>query len=266
MGFGNGMEKFVKNQWPESDLEMFQGTVPTYIDKQPFNIYYMTVSGHSGYSKNGNKMTAKHWDRVKDLPYSGRVRGYFAANLELEDSMAYLIGELEAKGIADDTVIVIATDHFPYGLDNDGHLGNLPYLSELYGYDVNNYMQRDHNRLILWCGSLEDGEPIVVDEPTSSLDIVPTLSNLFGTEFDSRLFVGRDVFSDAPALVFNSNYDWKTSLGTYYNSKGKFVPADDSVQIPEDYVATMKKVVRNKYKYCSMALNSDYFRYLFKDK
>ena len=264
MGFGNGMEKFVKNQWPESDLEMFQGTLPTYIDKQPFNIYYMTVSGHSAYTRSGNRMTSKHWDRVESLPYSKQVRGYLAANLELEDSMTYLITELEKKGIADDTVICISTDHFPYGLDNDGFLGNLPYLSELYGYDVKDYMQRDHSRLILWCGSLEDQEPIIVDEPTFSLDILPTLSNLFGTEFDSRLFPGRDVFSDAPALVFNTNYDWKTELGTYYSSKGKFVPVDENVEIPEDYVSTMKKIVRNKYKYCSLALNNDYFRYLFK--
>ena len=266
MGFGNGMEAFVKNQWPESDLEMFQGTLPTYIDKQPFNIYYMTVSGHSAYTKSGNKQTAKHWDRVAELPYSKQVRGYLAANLELEDALTYLVEELEKKGIADDTVICISTDHFPYGLDNDGFLGNLPYLSELYGYDVKDYMQRDHSRLILWCGSLEDEEPIVVDEPTFSLDILPTLSNLFGTEFDSRLFPGRDVFSDAPAMVFNTNYDWKTSLGTYYASKGKFVPADENVEIPEDYVSTMKKIVRNKYKYCSLALNNDYFKYLFKNK
>lgn len=266
MGHGNGMEKYVKTQWPESDLEMFMGTVPTYIDKQPFNIYYMTVSGHSGYSKGGNKMTAKHWDRVADLPYSKQVRGYFAANLELEDSMTYLLEQLEEKGILNDTVICISTDHFPYGLDSDGFLGNLPYLSELYGYDVENYMQRDHSRLILWCGSLEEQEPIIVDTPTSSLDILPTLSNLFGTEFDSRLFVGRDVFSDAMPLVFNTNYDWKTDLGTYYASKGKFVPADDSVEIPEGYVDAVKKIVRNKYKYCGLVLNNDYFKHLFKNK
>ena len=264
MGYGNGIEEFVQKAWPESDLQMFQGTLPTYIDKQPFNIYYMTVSGHSAYTRSGNRQTAKHWSRVEHLTYSDPVKGYLAANLELEDSMTYLIAELEKKGIADDTVICISTDHFPYGLDNDGKLGTLKYLSELYGYNVTNYMQRDHSRLILWCGSLEDQEPIVVDEPTFSLDILPTLSNLFGTEFDSRLFPGRDVFSEAPALVFNANYDWKTSLGTYISAKGKFIPVDENTEIPEGYVSSMKAIVRNKMKYCSLALNNDYYRYLFK--
>lgn len=261
MGYGNGMEEFVKKQWPQSDLEMVQGTLPTYIDKQPFNIYYMTVSGHSNYTKSGNCMTKKNWDYVKDLPYSDQVKGYLAANMELEHAMTYLVEQLEAAGIADDTVIVIATDHFPYGLDDEGWLGNMPYLSELYGYKVNTYFQRDHSRLIIWSGCLEDMDPIIVDTPTSSLDILPTLSNLFGTEFDSRLMVGRDVFSEAPALVFNMNYQWKTEYGTYMG--GTFYPNDPDLEIPESYVEAIKVIVRNKMRFCEGVLDTDYYGYLF---
>ncbi len=266
MGYGNGMENYVKKQWPQSDYEMIAGTLPTYIDKQPFNVYYMTVSGHSGYTRTGNSMTKKHWDRVAHLEYSDTVKGYLAANLELEDAMTYLVGELESKGIADETVICIATDHFPYGLDSDAKLGNMPYLSELYGYSVNNYMQRDHSRLILWCGALEEEEPIVVDSPTFSLDILPTLSNLFGTEYDSRLMPGRDVFSDTEALVFNLNYDWKTEYGTYIAATGKFTPKDETTEIPEGYIKRIKTIVRNKIRYCQGVLNTDYFAHVFPSK
>ncbi|MBR6549295.1 MAG: LTA synthase family protein [Clostridia bacterium] len=263
MGYGNGMEQYVRKTWPQSDLEMVAGTLPTYIDKQPFNVYYMSVSGHSNYDRSGNMMTSRHWDKVKDLPYSDPVKGYIAANLEFEAALTHLVDELEKKGIADDTVICISADHFPYGLDDDGSLGDLPYLSELFGQEVNNYFQRDRNRLILWCGSLEKEQPIVVDTPTFSLDILPTLSNLFGTEFDSRLFPGRDVFSDAPALVYNTNYDWKTEHGTYFASSGKFVPNDPSVSLPDDYIDTVKTIVRNKIRYCKWTLENDYYRALF---
>ena len=263
MGYGNGMENYVKNAWPQSDLEMFQGTLPTYIDKELFNVYYMTVSGHSGYSRGGNSQTKKNWDSVAALPYSDTVKGYLAANLELEKALTYLVTELEARGKAENTVICLSTDHFPYGLDADGKLGAMPYLSELYKMPVDDYFQRDHSACILWCGSLEKEEPIVVNTPTFSLDLLPTLSNLFGTEFDSRLFPGRDVLSDAPALVFNSFYDWKTEYGTYFSSKNLFVPKDESITIPEGYVESIKSIVRNKILYCRMALSSDYFRYLF---
>ena len=97
MGYGNGMEAYVEYVWPESDLEMIQGTLPLYQDQQPFCVYYMTVSGHSPYSSSGsaNVLAAKHWDRVKDLPYSDTVKAYIAGNLELEDALTYLVDELE---------------------------------------------------------------------------------------------------------------------------------------------------------------------------
>ncbi len=262
MGYGNGMENYVKNTWPQSDADMIAGTLPTYIDKQPFNAYYMSVSGHSNYTRLANSMTAKHWKRVEHLPYSDAVKSYLAANLDLEDALTQTVAMLEAKGIADDTVICISTDHFPYGLDENGKLGEMPNLSELFGYPVTTGMQRDHSRLILWSGCLETMEPIVVDSPTFSLDILPTLSNLFGTQYDSRLFVGRDVLSETPALVFNASYDWKTDYGTYYAGEGKFVPKE-GVTVPEGHVEQMKAQVRNKIQYGSLVLETDYFRYLF---
>lgn len=262
MGYGNGMEAYVKNTWPQSDADMMAGTLPTFIDKQPFNVYYMSVSGHSNYDRMGNYMTYKHWDRVKHLPYSDIVKGYLAANLDLEDALTQTLAMLEEKGIADDTVICISADHFPYGLDEDGKLGAMPNLSELFGYPVTTTMERDHSRLILWSGCLEKMDPIVVDSPTSSLDILPTLSNLFGTEYDSRLFVGRDVFSDAPALVFNDAYDWISEYGTYYAGRGEFIPKE-GVTVPEGHVEQMKTQVRNKIQYGRLVLETDYFRYLF---
>ena len=78
--------------------------------------------------------------------------------------------------------------------------------------------------------------------------------------------VGRDVFSDAEALVFNMAYDWKTDLGTYISSTGTFTPKDDTVVVPDGYVNRMKKVVRNKIRYCDGVLDTDYFSYLFKNK
>ncbi len=262
MGYGNGMEEYVTKTWPESDLEMFQGTLPLYIDKDHFNIYYMTVSGHSGYNT-GNAMAAKHWDEVQGLDYSDAVKAYYACNLELEAGLTWLINALEEAGKADDTVICLVADHFPYGLDDDAALGNMPYLNELYGYEVDTYWERDHNRILMWSGCLEDKDPIVVDDPVSSIDILPTLSNLFGLEYDSRLMPGRDVFSDTDPLVFLLDYEWKTDLGTYSN--GTFTPKDDSVTIPDGYVDKIKSIVANKINYMKGYLEVDYFAHVFGD-
>ena len=264
MAIGSGMEEFLTSTgFPQSDLEMMQGTLPTYIDKQPFNVYYMTVSGHGQYGRSINRMSAKNYDRVADLPYSEIVKCYIANNMELEDALTYTVNALEEAGIADDTVIVLGADHFPYSLDNDAALGHMPNLSELYGYNVTNYIERDHNRLIIWSGCLEDMDPIIVDEPVFSLDILPTLCNLFGVEFDSRLLPGRDIFSDKDALIFTGGYDWKTSLGTYIASKNEFTPVSPDVEIPEDYVSSIKTEVRNRMTYCKGILSCDYFNHVF---
>ena len=265
IGWGNGLEEFVDPVWPESDLQMFEATVPTYINQEHFNVYYMTVSGHSNYSRGANAQSRAHWDETESLDgvCSERVRAYKAANIELDRSMEYLISELEACGKADDTVIVICADHFPYGLDRDAPPGNMPYLSELYGYEVTNYVERDHNRLIMWCGSLEEQDPIVVDSPVSSIDILPTLLNLFGCEWDSRLLPGRDVFSDTMPIYFNTNYDWKTDLGTYLSSRGQFIPADESIVIPDGYVDAVRSLVSDKMTYMRGVLSTGYFNYLF---
>ncbi len=267
IGYGNGMEAWVELVWPESDLEMVKGTWENLYGelgdaKHPFNVYYMSVSGHSLYSKDVNAMSERYWDEVEDLPYSEEVRAYLAANIDLDRAMEYLIGQLEKRKIARRTVIVIAADHFPYGLDDES-LGSLPVLSELYGHDVSSLLDRDHNRLIIWSGALEKRkEPLVVDTPTSSMDILPTLLNLFGAEWDSRLLPGRDVFSDRPPLVFDLNYDWKTDLGTYLSDTGTFTPVEGA-EVPEGYVEAMHNVVSDKISYCTAVLDSDYFRHVF---
>lgn len=253
MGYGNGIEEGVTPQWPESDDEMFRFTIPQFLDQQPFSLYYMTVSGHSNYGKSCNAMSKKHYDEVADLDYSESVKCYIAANLELEAAMTYLIEELEAAGIADDTVVVIAADHYPYGLDYKS-------LCELFDGDASSCFVRDRNQLIIWSGCLEDMD-IVVEEPVYSLDILPTLSNLFGVEYDSRLLPGRDVFSDTPALVFWTDYSWITDKGVYDSSTGIFTP-NEGVEVDEDYVATIAAEVRNKMTYSRAVQQNNYFNYL----
>lgn len=261
MGHGNGIEEGVAATWPESDLEMIDFTVPLYIDKQPFSVYYMSVSGHSNYSRGSNAMSKKNYDKVAHLDCSEAIKCYLAANLELENALTSLLAQLEAAGIMDDTVIVIAADHYPYGLESSTTWGtDTNYLKELFGVKKINELIRDQNQLIIWSGAIEDME-IQVDAPTFSLDVLPTLLNLFGVEYDSRLFVGRDVLSDEDPLVFWISGSWITDKGTYLSSKGEFVPVE-GVEIPKGYVDQIKTIVRNKIKFSKGITYYNYFNYV----
>lgn len=258
MGMGNGLEEGVQPLWPESDLEMIEFTLPQYIDHQPFSVYYMTVSGHCAYSRDSNDMSDKNYAAVENEDWSERVKCYHAANLELENAMTALLNALEKAGIADDTVIVITPDHYPYGLEKSYAWTNgEDYLAELYGHPVKSCFDRDQTALIIWSGSIE-GMNLQVDAPTMSLDILPTLSNLFGVEYDSRLMVGRDVFSDQMPLVLWTEYSWKTELATYNGVTGEFLPAEGA-DVGEEYREQIAAIVRNKITFSDVVLDYDYY-------
>ena len=262
IGMGNGMEEGVDDTWPESDRQMIDFTMDQYMDEQPFSVYYITVSGHGVYSRMGNLMSARHYDDVADLYCSETVKCYLAANLELEYAMEDLLERLEAEGLLDDTVIVIAPDHYPYCLTESSTWGNTEdYLAELYGYEADDCFRQDHNALIIWSGCLE-GEDVVVDTPSYSLDILPTLLNLFGIEFDSRLLVGRDVFSDAEPLVLWNDHSWKTDKGSFNAQTNRFTPAPDA-DIEEDYADQIDNAVSNRINFSRAVLKRNYYALLF---
>lgn len=251
-------------EWPESDREMIDATVPQYIDQQPFSIYYMTVSGHCPYSPHENVQTLHHIDEFQDMNHSDTVKGYYASQQELELAMASLVKQLEEAGIADDTVVVIASDHYPYGLERSKTWQNTrDHLAELYGVENYDNFLRDHNALIIWSGCLED-QSIVVEEPVYSLDILPTLSNLFGVEYDSRLLVGRDILSDAQPLVLWPDNSWITDKGRFDKSTNTFTPSGDAEVDPE-YIQRINTIVANKITYSRSVIERNFFQFLSED-
>ncbi|MBO5299759.1 MAG: sulfatase-like hydrolase/transferase [Clostridia bacterium] len=250
-GEGNGLN--ITKRWPQSDLEMMQLTYNEFMHNTPFHAYYMTVSGHMEYTWIDNSMSSKHKQEVIDLPYSMPVQAYLACNMELDRACEFLLEKLNELGIAEDTVIVMSPDHIPYGLTYEEY-------SELAGEELSPDLGPDYfeSVCIIYCQGME---PIVVDTITCSLDIIPTLCNLFGLEFDSRLLMGYDMLSTAPSLVIFDNYSWFSDAG-FYNAKTRtFTPAD-GLEVDKSYVSTMNTVVANKFKYSARILDRDYYGYL----
>lgn len=252
-GVGNGL--VVTESWPESDLEMIEVTMPEYINDQPFHTYYMTVSGHMNYTFYGNRMSTKNKEAVDHLPYSMEAKAYIACNIELDRALERLIDELEAKGIADKTVIALSTDHYPYGLEKDK-------IDELAGHKVEENFELYENYFILWSGSMK--KPIVIDKPCSSLDMVPTISNLFGLAYDSRLYMGKDILSDSDPLVIFSNRSFITDK-VMYNSKTKEITKLTEEELPTDYISKMNKIVNNKFLISESILDEDYYSYILSE-
>ncbi len=247
-GLGNGLQ--VAKVWPESDLEMMEVTGPEYIGSEPFHTYYMTVSGHLNYTFMGNTMSSRHQEEVSHLPYSEGPRAYLACQMELDLALEELLRQLEEAGELENTVICLSADHYPYGLDQG-------QLSELNGGEVDMRFDVYHSTLILWCDGME--EPIVVDKPCASLDILPTLSNLFALEYDSRLLMGRDILSDAPGLVIFSDRSFLTDQGRYDAQSDTFTP-DEGAELSPTYPLEIMEEVNDRFQYSKLILEQDYYR------
>lgn len=271
-GVGNGLTMTEDGSWPYSDLEMVQNTIGDYIDGYvsdgtPFHVYYMTVSGHGSYGW-GHAMAAKNRAKAQAAypNASTQVQAYVAANLELENALTYLLEQLEAAGIAEDTVICMSADHYPYLLAEP----ETDYYNELRGVvDSERDTDRYRNALVLWCGGMENA--VTVTEPCSAVDIVPTLSNLFGLEYDSRLLSGRDVLDkdyaagsasgSIPLVILptSSGNSWATAAGVFEASTRTF-NARPGVTVEEDYVSRVNNIVALQYNYAQQLIARDYYR------
>ena len=182
-----------------------------------------------------------------------------------------LYDECERLGILEDTVFVLAPDHFPYQLtENDGV--NQTALSELYGIptsDIYNNFDLYRAPLIIWSGSME--EPVKVDKVCSAIDILPTLLNLFGLEYDSRIIIGQDILDSnaegfVPLNTLKTSYHWITDYGYYNATTKKFTVADgytvDASKL-DSYISAKNNQLSLLRKYSLYILNNNYYKTLF---
>lgn len=249
---GDGMT-FTTN-WPASDLEMMEQSVDDYIGKEPFHAYYMTFSGHYKYDTGTNEMAKRNWDQVKDLPYSSNaIKAYLSCNIEFDKAIGYLMERLEQAGVADRTAIVIAGDHFPYGLKDSEY-------AELIGHDIDGF-SKFKSTLIFWVGGLEKN--IVVDEYCCNVDVLPTILNLWGFEYDSRLLAGTDVFSDGTHAAVLVDKSFLTDKVWFNASTGEIRYQVPESEIPEGYVENMNQLIATRFSISADILNTAYYNFVF---
>ena len=131
-----------------------------------------------------------------------------ASDLEVEQMLTELIRQLEKAGVLEDTVFAMCCDHCPYALSDSE-------LAELYGLPekgIRGNFDLYRNGFLLWSPSMD--KPVTVDTPCSSIDILPTLCNLFGLSYNSRLITGTDILSPTENLSFSTPRTRDTGTGS----------------------------------------------------
>ncbi|MBR4693838.1 MAG: LTA synthase family protein [Bacilli bacterium] len=265
MGCGNGLEKRLHTdselrnmkypcQWLEYDSDMVNVTAPLYMGQEGnYVTYYVTVSGHSPYNYN-DIIANHHFDTVKDLNYSSQVKYYLASQVELDKMLEALVKQLEENGELDDTVIALVGDHYPYTLSTEE-------MNEAASYTKDGVIEINRSNFILWNNAME--EPIVVDKVGSQIDVLPTLLNLFGIEYDSRLILGKDILSNSEGIAIFSNRSWVTDYGWYQASSRKFTLREGmELENQDEYINRINNKVNNYFSISKLIVDNDYYIYI----
>ena len=113
-------------------------------------------------------------------------------------------GELYVKNDTDDVLLKVTVNK---------------ELNEVSKINRKDKFELYHSTLIMYNPTIEK---TVIEDTISGIDIVPTIYNLYGLDYDSRIYMGRDIFSKQEHLVILSDRSWITKKGRYNSVNGKF--------------------------------------------
>jgi phosphoglycerol transferase MdoB-like AlkP superfamily enzyme len=96
------------------------------------------------------------------------------------------------------------------------------------------------------------------------VDIIPTLLNLFGYDYDSRLLAGTDVLdpnSFHVAMLYNKSF--VTDQIKFNASTNKVTYLVDKDTVSDAYVKACTSYVLNKFEMSLQVIQNDYFRVFY---
>ena len=219
-----------------------------------FMTWLTTVSSHQPYNRDSNQGN-KYYSMTDGTGYNSEIRRYMSKLKILDDAIGVLVAGLEEKGILDDTVIVLYGDHYPYGIKQE-------ILNTVMSYDTSVDMNAEQVPFIIYNSEVTEKNPYVYTDYTTYVNILPTLANLFAIDYESRLYLGDDLFSENySSLAVFADGSWKNEDAYYDAQTGKIKYYSSFEYTTEE----LRKINDNVYAMLSVsskAVTSNYFAHL----
>lgn len=233
------------------DAQMLNG-YDRIVSDEPFFSFIITYSGHGPYTEEQDTISAPHLARARavidysTVPYTTEAQKeeYTRAVAQAMETDAFIGGlreRLEADGHAEDTVLMLFTDHYcKYFSDTE-------LIEAIKGTS-------DHNLLsnvpfVIWTEGIT---PQVSEKYVSTMDIAPTIVDLFSLDADLRYYIGNDMFGPDGGVVYFRNYAW-------YDGK-TYDTGNDASTNPA--ALAMREQVREQIDVSQDTFRYDYFAYL----
>ena len=241
-----------KNWASDEDFMKVVNDIINNVDSDKFMTWLTTVSSHQPYyysSIEGDKYLSLY----DNLDLKIDLKRYKSKLKILDNALGILIDGLTASGKLDDTVIVLFGDHYPYGLSTNT-------INSVLDYDTGVDYESERVPFVIYNSKME---PKVFKEYTSYVNILPTVANLFGLNYDPRLYMGTDLLSkDYKSLVVFADGSWKNEYAYYNASKSDIEYFTDKIYSIEE-LQQINNNISNKINMSSLAIKNNYFNYLY---
>lgn len=204
-----GMEDY------QRDSQMMNGYADMVAPEHYFD-FILTYSGHGPYTEEMDNICQGHWEDVSrtvdpgTIPAQGadleEYRRAVAHAMETDAFIEQLVEQIESDGTLDNTVLIFFTDHYCK------YMTNTQLVMDLKGAENMDML----NRTPFFIYS--KGTPAqTVSKVTSSMDIAPTIANLFDLDVNYAYYTGDDAFGDGGGYVIFKNMNWYDGE-TYYTA------------------------------------------------
>ena len=213
-----------------------------------FMAWLTTVSSHQPYTVDSNQGN-KYFNMTNGTNFPTDVRRFMSKLKIVDDALGVLLEGLEKRGILDDTVIVFYGDHYPYGISKDN-------LNKVLSYNTKNDMNAEQVPFFIYNPSIE-GE--TKKEYTSYVNVLPTMANLFGLDYDPRYYVGQDLFSDDyQSIVVFADGSWKNEIA-YYNASKNSIKYYTDKQYSAEEIKNINNTVKSKISFSNKIVKTNFF-------
>ena len=218
--------------------------------KQPFYSHLITLTNHYPFTLNSE-------DASIDKPNTGdsTVDGYIQTAHYLDQALEQYINDLKAKGLYDDSVIMIYGDH--YGISENHNNA----MEKLLGEQITPAKFTDLNRTGFWLKI--PGKNGTVDETyAGQVDVMPTILHLVGIDSKNYLMLGTDMLSkDHNDVIPFRNGDFITKDYKFVNGKVYSNKNNELITTPPKDLEKNKKQVEKDLEMSDEVLNGDLFRF-----
>lgn len=199
----------------QRDSQMMNGYADMVAPEHYFD-FILTYSGHGPYTEEMDNICQGHWEDVSrtvdpgTIPAQGadleEYRRAVAHAMETDAFIGQLVEQMESDGTLDNTVLIFFTDHYCK------YMTNTQLVMDLKGAENMDML----NRTPFFIYS--KGTPAqTVSKVTSSMDIAPTIANLFDLDVNYAYYTGDDAFGDGGGYVIFKNMNWYDGE-TYYTA------------------------------------------------